>query len=83
MCEVCSSEGKNYKFNTGDKPLKVNSLYKVFKDNVASVKLCHVHDIELFMLGEKRFLTEHLPYARVLASKSHRSDNDSSLPFGF
>ncbi len=84
MCEICKSEGKDYKFLNGPKSFLVTQqLYKVYRNSVASVRLCYVHSIELFMLGEKRFLREHLMYARVLANRSRKISAVSDSPFGF
>jgi hypothetical protein len=84
MCEVCKAEGLDSKFKNGDKNLSnKNALYKVFKNTVANIRLCHIHSIELFMMGESRFLKDHLTFARDLARKSSRVEQDSSSPFGF
>lgn len=84
MCEICKSEGKDYKFVNGSKSfLTTQQLYKVYKDSVAPVRLCYVHSIELFMLGETRFLREHLYFARVLATRSKKLSAVSDSPFGF
>ena len=84
MCEVCRSEGEDYLFKNGPKKSLSNSnLYKVFKNTVAPIKLCHVHSIELFSVGEKRFLKEHLDLARNLAKRSKGADNQEDSPFGF
>lgn len=83
MCEVCSAEGKDYRYLNGPKnQITTEQLYKVFRDSVAPVKLCYIHSIELFMLGERRFLHEHLPFAHKLASKVRKSAAGQS-PFGF
>lgn len=84
MCEVCQSEGKDYLFLNGPKKyIYTNNLYKVYKNSIAPVRLCYIHSIELFMLGEKRFLKEHLFFARRLATRSRNiSAPDESL-FGF
>lgn len=83
MCEVCKAEGQDMAFKNGDRMnIYKNSLYKVFKDSVADIKLCHVHSIELFTLGETRFLREHLLFARVLAKRSVRVEESSSY-YGF
>ncbi len=83
MCEVCKSEGSDYLFMNGPKKvLTSNNLYKVFKGAVAPVKLCHVHSIELFHLGERRFLKEHLTFARGLAMRSKTQSEASDSPFG-
>jgi len=85
MCEVCKSEGKDYLFINGVKAtLVTNHLYKVFKNAVAHIKLCHVHSIELFHLGELRFLREHLHFASSLATraKNQPNSNTDDSPFG-
>ncbi len=84
MCEVCRAEGLDPKFRNGNRPTAVkNILYKVYRESVANIRLCHIHSIELFMLGEKRFLREHLQFARDLAKKSTRIDSRESSPFNF
>lgn len=83
MCEVCKSEGRDYLFVNGTKSyIYTNNFYKVFKKSVASAKLCYVHSIELFMIGEKRFLQGHLSFARKLATRS-RNMSAEETPFGF
>lgn len=82
MCEVCRAEGEDYLFKNGAKKmLSISNLYKVFKNAVAPVKLCRVHTIELFHLGERRFLQEHLSFARALAARSKAHSQEDS-PFG-
>lgn len=84
MCEVCKTEGQDYLFKNGPtKILTINNLYKVFKHTVAPVKLCHVHTIELFHIGERRFLKEHLDFARTLAVKTKIPRREEDSPFGF
>ena len=81
MCEICINEGENYLFKNGIHEILVtNKLYRVFKDAVAPIKLCHLHSIELFRLGERRFMREHINFARSLASvHKFRSHSDQSL----
>ncbi len=84
MCEVCRAEGDDYLFKNGPKKvLTTNNLYKVFKNSVAPIKLCHVHSIELFHLGESRFLKEHLEFARGLARRTKAQTTTIDSPFGF
>ncbi len=84
MCEICKSEGKDYRFVNGPKDhLVTQQLYKVYKNSVAPVRLCYIHSIELFMIGETRFLREHLSFARVLATRSKKLSSVSESPFGF
>jgi hypothetical protein len=83
MCEVCRAEGEDFLFKNGPKKiLSTNNLYKVFKNAVAPIKLCHIHSIELFHLGERRFLKEHLFFARGLASRSKSQTSAEDSPFG-
>ncbi|RPJ72497.1 MAG: hypothetical protein EHM20_13680 [Alphaproteobacteria bacterium] len=84
MCEVCKSEGDDYRFRNGPKTmLATSNLYKVFKNAVAPIKLCHVHTIELFHIGERRFLREHLTFARGLASRSASKVGGEDSSYGF
>ena len=84
MCEICQSEGKNTRFLNGPKEgVQTQSLYKVNKNSVAPVRLCYIHSIELFMMGETRFLREHLSFARALATRSKKLSSVSESPFGF
>ena len=84
MCEICKSEGKDYRFVNGAKDyLTTQQLYKVYKNSVAPVRLCYIHSIELFMIGETRFLREHLSFARALATRSKKLSAVADSPFGF
>lgn len=84
MCEVCRAEGDDYLFKNGPtKILTNNNLYKVFKNAIAPIKLCHIHSIELFHIGERRFLREHLDFARGLATRSKTQASADDSPFGF
>lgn len=84
MCEICKSEGKDYRYLNGAKDfLTTQQLYKVYKNSVAPVRLCYLHGIELFMIGETRFLREHLMFARALATRSKKMSSATDSPFGF
>ena len=84
MCEICVSEGANSNFLNGPKRgIQTQALYKVYKNSVALVRLCYVHSIELFLIGESRFLREHLYFARALATRSKKLSSVSESPFGF
>ncbi len=83
MCEVCNAEGEDFRHRNGPRDIITSEhLYKVFRDSVATVRMCYIHSIELFMLGEKRFLKEHLPFAHSLAHKAKKISANQS-PFGF
>lgn len=79
MCDVCQEEGRDYKFHNGNRPLNHCKFYRVYKSQVATVKLCHLHSIELFCVGENRFL-ESYP---KLALRLHRSTVTTSDVFAF
>ncbi len=80
MCEVCNLEGRDPKFVNGSKsPSIPNKLYRVFKDKIADIRLCHVHSIELFMYGEKLFVKSHIGFARSLSRKSKKPESLDSL----
>lgn len=73
MCDVCKAEGRDWNFANGDKTRLANAkLYRVYVGRTAAIKLCHLHDIQLFVLGEQRFLKEHINLASNLFDK--RSD---------
>lgn len=73
MCDVCSAEGKDWKFMNGEHSNLVRSrLYNIYEGKVAHLSLCLIHDIELFMMGEHRFLEEHLSLARQLATQKEK-----------
>lgn len=80
MCDVCKVEGLDPKFVNGEKSIaNASKLYRVFKDKVADIRLCHVHSIELFLIGEKRFVHEHIAFAKSLVKKTKKSDSLDSL----
>lgn len=71
MCDVCKAEGIDWEFVNGKKTnLRNAKLYRVYMGRVANVKLCHLHDVQLFVLGEQRFLKEHIGLAKTLSAKS-------------
>jgi len=69
MCDVCSSEGLDWRFTNGPKKLQKVFLYKVYVGQVATFNICHIHGIELFKKGESRFLESHMFFARKVASE--------------
>jgi hypothetical protein len=83
MCEVCRAEGENYLFKNGTKKMLIsNSLYKVLQGAVAPVTLCYVHSIELFCVGERRFIQEHLAFARILGARRRSQSREVDSNFG-
>jgi hypothetical protein len=60
MCDVCRFEGMDYKqINYPKTKIIQRSLYTVVKQQIISFKLCYIHDIELFAVGESRFMENH------------------------
>jgi len=74
VCDVCASEGIDWKFVNGENKSGLHQvkLYRVYKDKLAVVKLCRLHGIELFVLGENRFLSNHISLARELAGSKKK-----------
>jgi hypothetical protein len=67
MCDVCKAEQLDADFMNGAKyRINASKLYRVFKGQVAVVKTCPLHDIQLFMLGEQKFLLENLGFLKHL-----------------
>ncbi len=83
MCDVCRSEDEDWAFRNGERK-KLNSvkLYRVYQGREASAQMCHLHAIELFTTGETRFLRAHLSFARFLATRSQRFEEEQS-DYGF
>ena len=71
MCDVCRLEELKVEELNGSKPHRHNvKLYRVYQGRVAMVHLCYLHTLELFQIGERRFLGSHLPLAQSLAHRS-------------
>ena len=79
MCDVCLAEGLNTRFMNGKKSKLYNrKIYSIFRGKVTPVKLCFLHDIDLFIYGETKFLEYHPRFVmRVLNSKSKVREKDS------
>ena len=67
MCDVCKAENLDSQLMNGSRNrINASKLYRVFKGQVALVKTCPLHDIQLFMLGEQKFLLENLGFLKHL-----------------
>lgn len=75
MCDVCHQEEIDWKFKNGSKSTQTCRLYRVYKGQSTPIKLCHLHAIELFCIGESRFLESHPRLAMSLHANS-RSTSD-------
>jgi hypothetical protein len=82
MCDICKSEKVDYRFKNGAKTaLFTIVLYNVYRDSHARAVACYIHSIELFMMGEKRFLQGHLPFARKLAKKARPIEENNYFSY--
>jgi len=72
MCDVCRLENKDSILSNGEKPNYSSKLYRVYLGKIASVNLCHLHGIELFCVGESRFLASHIELAVDLGENRNR-----------
>lgn len=80
MCDVCKIKNLNPYILNGNKPTRLQQkLYRFFKDNVANLSLCYVHSIELFGLGERRFITKYPYLVREVTSKTYTRNNKDSM----
>ena len=78
MCDVCKIEEIDTIFVNGpDKPRSVRvKLYKVYKGDIAIAALCHLHSIELFLVGEPSFYKAHKRFALNIAKKTREAEDD-------
>lgn len=73
LCRVCSLEGiDSEKRNGVKKGTSKERLYRVYQNRIAVVKLCYLHSIEFFLIGEQRFLQNHL----ILAGDIYHNQNE-------
>lgn len=58
ICVACKAKGQDWRFRNGPRKQKLvpTKLYRFYQENTAQVSLCHCHNYELFVLGERRFL---------------------------
>ncbi|MBT3984642.1 MAG: hypothetical protein HOE90_25015 [Bacteriovoracaceae bacterium] len=59
MCDACRSLNLNpEKINGQDRAAyqKISNIYGLSPTETLQVSLCYFHDVELFTLGEKRFM---------------------------
>ena len=66
MCDVCDVEQiETYKIN-GDKKTYRAVMYTVMPEDELSVDLCKLHSIQLFQVGEERFLQKNPMFRDIL-----------------
>lgn len=61
MCDICKLINSDPKYTNGARfVLRVNELLKYGSMvNLKKVNLCYLHDIEFFVIGERRFLERY------------------------
>ena len=78
MCDVCEARGLDWQFsNAGKDKLEKAKLFQVYKQKISVVKLCYIHSVELFRLGEKRFLQHEVELCRMMTSNRNRFAKDA------
>lgn len=84
MCDVCNLDKIDWKFKCGEKPLEVAKLYCVYVGKTANLTLCRAHSVEIFAIGEIRFLRRYINLAIDLNSNKRKySGPKSSGALGF
>jgi len=81
MCEVCKLEKIDWEFRNGVKGMVRSRFYRIYIGDVADVDLCFLHSVELFKVGESRFLASHVDFAISLHSKRRSQSADNSMGF--
>ena len=72
MCQACVAKKRNWTFANGKQAkLHHHRLYRIYQGRTANVRLCRLCSIELFMLGENRFLVNNPALARQMAVERH------------
>ena len=67
MCHACLSKSQDWKFANGENTqLQKVKLFQIFKNGVSVVQLCHLHAIQLFQQGERRFLLNEQELCRLI-----------------
>jgi hypothetical protein len=81
MCEVCELEGIDWEFRNGERAPVRTRFYRVYVGDVTDVNLCFLHSIELFRIGETRFLEAHVDFAISLHTKRRSRNDEASMGF--
>lgn len=79
MCDVCRLEDIDWEWVNGPQrpQLSPTRLYNVYVGKVAHVEVCHLHAVELFCIGERRFLENHIKMAQELFGNKKRYAHSS------
>lgn len=81
MCDLCVVNKQDPEFINGNKfsDARVCTLFRVTSGNLTYIRLCFFHQVELHVLGERRFLRKNLEFAKSLAGKAASSISRSSF----
>jgi len=83
MCEVCKLEGVDWKFRNGaGRSLSRCLFFRVYEGEAKLVHLCLICSIDLFHIGETRFLSRH-PLLAIEFSKNQSSSVEDDFSFNF
>ena len=77
MCEVCRIEGLDFNQINGPKHRKVRRPFR--SDNgkaTLDIVLCYVHDIEYFVLGNKKFFERYKKFAAFIKNRLGKEEED-------
>ena len=70
MCDCCTSEKRNFKLHCGPKaslsPMRLYQLKKNKTGKRIKGDLCSLCQIDLFLMGERRFFKKHNLFAQFL-----------------
>lgn len=81
MCDLCRSEGTDYKFRNGSRnELYTRSLFNAFPGHLVKVRLCFIHDSDLFLMGESRFIDKYPSFIASLNENKSRHQ-ERNVPF--
>jgi len=80
VCVVCDLYHVDWRFKNGKftKLVKVN-LFRVFSKKVANLDLCRLHDLEIFKIGEVRFLANYMKLVEDIEKNRTKYDGYSPL----
>ncbi len=61
MCDACQAKGVNWSLSNGPgrSHLERAKLYSAFEGREVNIKLCYLCSLNLFMGGERKFLTDN------------------------
>ncbi len=83
MCQVCKLEGVDWKFRNGEKQsISRGIFYRVYEGELKVVHLCKICSVELFHVGETRFLSKH-PLLAIDFTKRTKAASNDEFDFSF